>query len=217
VQNNIISFITLFTFEISCAVQWWYTIYVFNCDITRCIYCVSYINAWCRIQYHLNIARGITVQIITKLHCDRTVPLFDQRWQHRSWQSTSRLHKHYSETIRLYYDLNKWSTIHIGKLIGAQSHTEFRAFYGRKRFITVMMMTVTGRYAKPDKRKYIRKNTLSLKFILILLSHLRTCISDGLFSSGFNPLRPSGNYINRMLWQSVTLHFVFIGFVWFSL
>jgi D-alanyl-lipoteichoic acid acyltransferase DltB (MBOAT superfamily) len=31
------------------------------------------------------------------------------------------------------------------------------------------------------------------------------------------PLRPSGNYMNHLLWQSVMLHFVFIGFAWFSL
>jgi hypothetical protein len=35
--------------------------------------------------------------------------------------------------------------------------------------------------------------------------------------TGFNPLRPSGNYMNHLLWQSVMLHFVFIGFVWLSL
>jgi hypothetical protein len=33
----------------------------------------------------------------------------------------------------------------------------------------------------------------------------------------FNPLRPSGNYMNHLLWQSVMLHFVFIGFACFSL
>jgi hypothetical protein len=32
-----------------------------------------------------------------------------------------------------------------------------------------------------------------------------------------NPLRPSGNYMNHLLSQSVMLHFVFTGFVWFSL
>jgi hypothetical protein len=32
-----------------------------------------------------------------------------------------------------------------------------------------------------------------------------------------NRLRPSGNYVNHLLWQSVMLHFVFIGFAWFSL
>jgi hypothetical protein len=32
-----------------------------------------------------------------------------------------------------------------------------------------------------------------------------------------NPLRLSGNYMNHLLWQSVMLHFVFIGFAWFSL
>jgi hypothetical protein len=33
----------------------------------------------------------------------------------------------------------------------------------------------------------------------------------------FNPLRPSGKYMNHMLWQSVMLHFVFIDFAWLSL
>jgi D-alanyl-lipoteichoic acid acyltransferase DltB (MBOAT superfamily) len=32
-----------------------------------------------------------------------------------------------------------------------------------------------------------------------------------------NPLRPSGNYMNHLFRQTVTLHFVFIGFEWFSL
>jgi hypothetical protein len=31
------------------------------------------------------------------------------------------------------------------------------------------------------------------------------------------PLRPSGNYMNHLLWQSVMLNFVLIGFAWFSL
>jgi hypothetical protein len=33
----------------------------------------------------------------------------------------------------------------------------------------------------------------------------------------FNPLRPNGNYMNHLLWQSLMLNFVFTGFVWFSL
>jgi hypothetical protein len=33
----------------------------------------------------------------------------------------------------------------------------------------------------------------------------------------FNPLKPSGDYMNHLLLQSVMLHFVFTGFVWFSL
>jgi D-alanyl-lipoteichoic acid acyltransferase DltB (MBOAT superfamily) len=40
-----------------------------------------------------------------------------------------------------------------------------------------------------------------------------TNLSDRLI----NPLRPSGNYMNHLLWQSVVLHFVFTGFVRFSL
>jgi hypothetical protein len=32
-----------------------------------------------------------------------------------------------------------------------------------------------------------------------------------------NPLRPGGNYMNHVLWQSLMLHFIFIGFASFSL
>jgi hypothetical protein len=32
-----------------------------------------------------------------------------------------------------------------------------------------------------------------------------------------NALRPSGNHVNHLLWQSVMLHFVIIGFAWLSL
>jgi hypothetical protein len=32
-----------------------------------------------------------------------------------------------------------------------------------------------------------------------------------------NPLRQSGKYMNHLLWQSIMLHFVFIGFVRFSM
>jgi hypothetical protein len=35
--------------------------------------------------------------------------------------------------------------------------------------------------------------------------------------TSFNPLKPGGEYTYHLLHQSVTLHFVFIGFVWFSL
>jgi hypothetical protein len=50
----------------------------------------------------------------------------------------------------------------------------------------------------------------------------QTCVklnhsSPDYMSHVINPLRPSGSYINHLLWQSVMLHFVFIGFVWFSL
>jgi hypothetical protein len=31
-----------------------------------------------------------------------------------------------------------------------------------------------------------------------------------------NPLKPRGNYMYHLLYRSVTLHFVFVGFVWFS-
>jgi hypothetical protein len=41
-------------------------------------------------------------------------------------------------------------------------------------------------------------------------------INDNLLTSLFL-LRPSGKYMNHLFWQSVMLHFVFIGFACFSL
>jgi hypothetical protein len=32
----------------------------------------------------------------------------------------------------------------------------------------------------------------------------------------FNPLKPTGNYVYHLLYQSVTVHFVFMDLVWFS-
>jgi hypothetical protein len=34
---------------------------------------------------------------------------------------------------------------------------------------------------------------------------------------GINPLTPSGDYMYHLLRQSVTIYFVFMGSVWFSL
>jgi D-alanyl-lipoteichoic acid acyltransferase DltB (MBOAT superfamily) len=31
----------------------------------------------------------------------------------------------------------------------------------------------------------------------------------------FNPLKPRGNSVYQLLYQLVTLHFVFVGFIWF--
>jgi hypothetical protein len=49
-----------------------------------------------------------------------------------------------------------------------------------------------------------------------VLFHMYKWQRDGTLVEETNPLRPSGNYMNHMLWQSVMLHFVFIRFVWFS-
>jgi hypothetical protein len=43
---------------------------------------------------------------------------------------------------------------------------------------------------------------------------LQTCKRD---INEFNHLKPNGYYVSHLLQQSVALHFVFMGFVWFSL
>jgi hypothetical protein len=37
------------------------------------------------------------------------------------------------------------------------------------------------------------------------------------FRNQLNPLKPNGNYMYHLHFQSITLHFVFMGFAWFSL
>jgi hypothetical protein len=44
----------------------------------------------------------------------------------------------------------------------------------------------------------------------------RCCIVK-VWRSLLNPLKPNGNFMSHLRQQSVTLHFVFMGFVWFSL
>jgi hypothetical protein len=67
-----------------------------------------------------------------------------------------------------------------------------------------MGLTFTASYRVP------KWNFTVSELVVILLTILSLCCVN-------NPLRPSGNYMNHLLWQSVMLHFVFIGFSWFSL
>jgi hypothetical protein len=46
-------------------------------------------------------------------------------------------------------------------------------------------------------------------------SNVRSQWMIGPYCTLLNPLKPSGNYICQLPYQSLTLHFVFVGFVWF--
>jgi hypothetical protein len=55
-------------------------------------------------------------------------------------------------------------------------------------------------------------------FVLYSDKRVHLCLNVCFWTkSVINPLRPSGNYMNHLLWKSVMLYFVFIGFAWFSL
>jgi hypothetical protein len=71
--------------------------------------------------------------------------------------------------------------------------------------------TGTSSSSVPDNFLTLNQRTTELT-VSFLCRH--TLVPRWLF---LNPLRPSGNYMNHLLWQSVMLHFVFIGFVWFWL
>jgi hypothetical protein len=59
----------------------------------------------------------------------------------------------------------------------------------------------------------------STALVPVMYHHEHRCsvTLHSVVSDIFNPLRPSGNCMNHMLWQSIMLHFVFIGFAWLSL
>jgi hypothetical protein len=64
------------------------------------------------------------------------------------------------------------------------------------------------------------RTTNCSSFHYTLLSHLTQSIVNSNSVSinlTIKPLKPSSNYMNHLLWQSVMLHFVFIGFIWSSL
>jgi hypothetical protein len=65
-------------------------------------------------------------------------------------------------------------------------------------------------------KKMTYQQPISRRPISILSSHLLLGLPSGLSSWDINPFKPSGNYISHLLQQSVTLHFLFTCFVWFS-
>jgi hypothetical protein len=64
---------------------------------------------------------------------------------------------------------------------------------------------------------YVGRIVSSRSCIRTLVNTQKLCLVQLIYLQLINPLRLSGNYMNHLLWQSVMLHFVFIGFGWFSM
>ena len=79
-----------------------------------------------------------------------------------------------------YATLTPWSRVHIEKLI-----KKFPAFYGTRRFITIFTSVRHLSLSWARSIQYIPPHPTSLRFILILSSHLRLGLPCGLFPSGF--------------------------------
>ena len=85
----------------------------------------------------------------------------------------------------LIYLLTPWSTVLLKQLIGSQLVKKFPEFYGTQRFTTAF---ASAHHLSLSSARSIRSMPLHLpswRSILILSSHLRLRLPNGLFPSGF--------------------------------
>jgi hypothetical protein len=71
--------------------------------------------------------------------------------------------------------------------------------------VTLMHATCTVTFTLLDKSPYSFGTEIQMRFVAHITCHL-VCVTLG----------PSGNYMYHLISQSVTLHFVFVCFVWLS-
>ena len=88
-------------------------------------------------------------------------------------------------TYLLTYLLTPWCRVLLEKLTGLQLVKKFPAFYGIRRFITVLTSVrhLSLSWANPIHSTY--PHLTSWRFILILSTHLHLGLPSGLFPSGF--------------------------------
>jgi hypothetical protein len=81
-------------------------------------------------------------------------------------------------------------------------------FYLMGGFVTwdAVITRIQGPYRSEEE---VQTYQVLMHKISVILFYKFSCKS-------FNFLRPSSNYMNHLLWHLVMLHFVFMGFVWFS-
>jgi hypothetical protein len=83
--------------------------------------------------------------------------------------------------------LTPWSRILLQKLIVTQLVKKFPALYGTRRYITVFTRALHWFLSCVGWIRSTPSHPISLKFTLILSSHLRVGLPTGLFPSGFRP------------------------------
>ena len=113
-------------------------------------------------------------------------PQNDNAWEHRC---LSRYPNNYAWPPSVPYGsqrvLTPWCRVLLEKLTGLQLVKKFPAFYGTRRFITVLTSVrhLSLSWANPIQSTYPQPT--SWRSILILSTHLRLGLAGGLFPSGF--------------------------------
>jgi hypothetical protein len=117
-----------------------------------------------------------------------------------------------SMTIQYIYSYLQWHLHTTFDILGAEKYSFFTGPFvlnpvshvARSKLECVVLRRLH------DNGSSATKNLLTVQACYEIFSLLLVCVT-------LNPLRPNGNYMNHLLWQSVMLHFEFIGLVWFSL
>ena len=91
-----------------------------------------------------------------------------------------------SEMFRLAYLLTPWSRVLLQKLIGSQLVKKFPAFYGTRKFITVLTRSRHLSLSWARSIHSMPSHSTSWRSILTLFSHLCLGLPSGLFLSGFS-------------------------------
>ena len=102
-----------------------------------------------------------------------------------------------------------WSRVLLEKLTGLQLVKKFPAFYGTRKFITVLTSALHLSLSWANSIRSPQPPHTSWRFILILSSHLRLGLSNGLFPSGF-PTRTLCTPIPSPIRATCTAHLILL-------
>ena len=109
----------------------------------------------------------------------------------------------------LTYLLTPWCRVLLEKLTGLQLVNKFPAFHGTRRFITALTSVRHPSLSWTSPIQFIYPHPTSWRSILILSTHLRLGLPNGLFPSGFpsKTLHSSQKFTSYFTENTVRLHY----------
>ena len=111
----------------------------------------------------------------------------------------------------LTYLITPWSTVLLEKLTGSTASQEIPGIFGTRRFITALTIACHLSLSWANSIQSPQPPHNSWRSILILSSHLRLGLSNGLFSSGF-PTRTPVHTSPLPHMRHITAHLILLDF-----